>query len=80
LKARELGLGDRLDFLGFRQDVPNLLRSADGMVAPTRYEAYGLGMQEAICCGMPAIVSEDVGIAERYPINLKSLLLNINLH
>lgn len=76
LKAQKLGLGDRLDFLGFRQDVPNLLQAADGMVAPTRYEAYGLGVQEAICCGLPAIVSADAGVAERYPLNLRSLLLN----
>jgi len=75
LKVQSSGLGDRIDFLGFRQDVPNLLRSADGLVAPTRYEAYGLGVQEAICCGLPAIVSASAGIAERYPDNLQELLL-----
>lgn len=62
-------------FLGFRTDVANLLRAADCLVAPTRYEAYGLGVHEALCCGLPAIVSADAGVAERYPPHLQDLLL-----
>jgi len=64
-----------IHFLGFRNDVPNLLRAADCLVAPTRYEAYGLGVHEALCCGLPAIVSADAGVAERYPSELQDLLL-----
>ena len=37
------------------------------MVHPARYEAYGLGVHEAICRGLPAIVSAGAGIAELYP-------------
>jgi glycosyltransferase involved in cell wall biosynthesis len=44
-------------------------------VSPTRYEAYGLGVHEALCCGLPAIVSADAGVAERYPPDLADLLL-----
>jgi glycosyltransferase involved in cell wall biosynthesis len=69
------GLDGRIRFLGFRHDVPDLLRAADALVAPTRYEAYGLGVQEALCCGLPALVSADAGVAERYPAELQSLLL-----
>ncbi len=32
-------------------------------------------MHEAICCGLPAIVSANAGVAERYPQNLQDLLL-----
>lgn len=66
---------DRIQFLGFRSDVPDLLRAADGLIAPTRYEAYGLGVHEALCCGLPALVSQTAGVAERYPTDLKDLLL-----
>jgi glycosyltransferase involved in cell wall biosynthesis len=62
-------------FLGFRTDVATLLRAADCLVAPTRYEAYGLGVHEALCCDLPAIVSADAGVAERYPPQLQDLLL-----
>jgi glycosyltransferase involved in cell wall biosynthesis len=74
-RAQAQGLVDRIEFLGFRQDVPSILRAADCLVAPTRYEAYGLGVQEALCCGIPAITSATAGIAERYSPALKNLLL-----
>ena len=32
-------------------------------------------MHEALCCGLPAIVSVTAGVAERYPETLKDLLL-----
>ena len=72
---RDLGLEHRVSFLGFRSDVPDLLRAADALVAPTRYEAYGLGVHEAICCGLPAFVSRESGVAERYPDSLRPRLL-----
>lgn len=76
-KARtaQAGLETRIQFLGFRGDVPQILKACDALVAPTRYEAYGLGVHEAICCGLPAIVSATSGVAERYPASLRWLLL-----
>lgn len=74
-RAAEAGLSARIHFLGFRSDVPDLLRAANCLVAPTRYEAYGLGVHEALCCGLPAIVSATAGVAERYPPYLSDLLL-----
>jgi glycosyltransferase involved in cell wall biosynthesis len=75
-RAVEAGISSRIHFLGFRSDVPDLLRAADCLVAPTRYEAYGLGVHEALCCGLPALVSAMAGVAERYPAHLKELLLS----
>src|SRR5207247_569981 len=69
------GLGDSLRFLGFRRDVPEVLKACDALIAPTRYEAYGLGVHEALCCGIPALVSQSAGVAERYPTQLASLLI-----
>lgn len=67
--------GDSVRFLGFRDDVPRVLAACDLLVSPTRYEAYGLNVQEALCCGLPAIVSAEAGVAERYPGPLRGLLL-----
>ncbi len=64
-----------IDFLSFRDDVPDLLRASDCLISPTRYEAYGLGIHEALCCELPSIVSSLAGIAERYPPELHELLL-----
>jgi glycosyltransferase involved in cell wall biosynthesis len=69
-------LGERVRFLGFRTDVPRLLQSADLLVAPARYEPYGLAVHEAICCHTPAIASRISGVAERFPAELSDLLID----
>jgi glycosyltransferase involved in cell wall biosynthesis len=74
-RAAASGIGDRIRFLGFRDDVPFVLSSLDGFVHPARYEAYGLSVHEAVCCGIPAIVSSSSGVAERYPTELQHLLI-----
>ena len=74
-RAADAGLASRFRFLGFRRDVPDILRASDVLVAPTRYEAYGLGVQEALSAALPAIVSAEAGVAERYPAELSELLL-----
>ncbi|HET7218235.1 MAG TPA: glycosyltransferase family 4 protein [Vicinamibacterales bacterium] len=66
----------RVRFLGFRRDIPAVLAACDLLVHPARYEAYGLAVHEALCRGLPAIVSASAGIAERYPADLAALLLH----
>ena len=74
-KAVEAGLAERIRFLGFRRDVPELFRACDAHVLPSRYEGYSLVTQEALCCGVPAFVSRTAGIAERFPGSLAEALL-----
>lgn len=74
-RAAALGLDGCVRFTGFRTDVPQLLAASDLLVHPSRYEAYGLGVHEAICRGLTAIVSAQAGIAERYPESLKQWLI-----
>ena len=74
-RAAHARLDGRTRFLGFREDVPSILAASDLLVHPARYEAYGLGVHEAICRGVPAIVSGAAGIAELYPEDLRDLLI-----
>jgi glycosyltransferase involved in cell wall biosynthesis len=74
--AADEGLAQRIDFLGFRDDVPSILAAADLLVAPSRYEAYGLGVHEALCAGVPSFVSRSAGVAEHYPADLADFLLD----
>ncbi len=69
-------VADRIVFLGYRADVPALIAAADVVVHPARYEAYGLAVHEALCCGVPAVVSSSAGVAERFPDDLRPLLLD----
>ena len=75
-RVRAADIGDRVRLLGFRDDVPRVLAAADVLVHPARYEAYGLSVHEAICRGIPAIVTASAGVAEKYPKSLGSLLLH----
>ena len=72
--ARQLPDG-RMHFLGFRRDMPAVFAACDLLIHPARYEAYGLGVHEALCRGLPALVTAAAGIAERYPDDLSALLL-----
>lgn len=74
-RAHETGLAGSVEFLGYCADVPGLLAACDLLVSPTRYEPYGLNVHEALCCGLPALVSASAGVAERYPVELRELLL-----
>ena len=69
------GLATTISFLGFRRDVERLVGAADVMVHAARYEAYGLAVQEALCCGVPVIVSEMAGVSERISRALREFLL-----
>ena len=74
-QVSEWNLEGRIRMLGFCDRVRDLLAAADLLVSPVRYEAYGLNVQEAICRGVPAIVSSAAGVAERYDPELSPLLL-----
>jgi glycosyltransferase involved in cell wall biosynthesis len=70
------GLAERVTILGFTPRVADVLAAADLLVSPVRYEAYGVNVQEALCAGVPALVSRSAGIAERYPMELGELLID----
>lgn len=69
-------VAERVRFLGYTADVPQLMAAADLVVHPARYEAYGLAVHEALCCGVPAVVSRSSGVAERLPDAFRELLLH----
>ncbi len=75
-RARAAGAGDRVRFLGFRADVPELLAAVDLVVHPARYEAYGLAVREALSRGIPAVVSARAGVAEECEGPLRELLVD----
>jgi glycosyltransferase involved in cell wall biosynthesis len=59
--ARELGLNDRVIFLGHQRDVIDLLASCDAFVLPSLYEGFPLSILEAMAAGKPVIASAIAG-------------------
>lgn len=62
---RDEGLEDTVEFLGYREDVPDLLRAADIAVhASIRPEPFGLVILEAMAAGTPIVASDRGGPKE----------------
>jgi glycosyltransferase involved in cell wall biosynthesis len=59
-----LGLTDRVRFLGYRRDVPELLEAADFIVLPSLYEGLPLVAIEALAAERPMIATEVDGTPE----------------
>jgi glycosyltransferase involved in cell wall biosynthesis len=62
--ANDLGIASRVQFLGKRMDVPQLLKAADLYVQPSRVDGFGIAALEAMAAGMPVIVSDAAGLAQ----------------
>ena len=62
--VEELGLGDRVQFLGFIDDVPRLLHGADAFVMPSLYEGLGNAALEAFSCGLPSVLADVPGLRD----------------
>lgn len=75
-EARSGDVSDSVRFVGHIADVGELLNAADLFVSPVSYESYGLAVHEALCRGVPAIVSASAGVVERLPGSFAPLLLS----
>jgi glycosyltransferase involved in cell wall biosynthesis len=75
-RAAVAGLASRIDFMGFCKDLPEVMAASDVLVSPTRYEGYGLAIQEAVSCGLPVIVSQAAPVTERLGDGLEALMLS----
>ena len=63
-KAKDLGLLNRVHFMGIRNDVPALLKTADIVVMSSQYEGFGLAAVEGMAAGKPVIASGIPGLEE----------------
>lgn len=74
--ARRLGIEDRIEFLGNRYDVPDLVKKMDVLVAPAvGEEAFGRVIIEAGACGVPVIASRIGGIVDIVEDGIDGLLV-----
>ncbi|BBD68416.1 group 1 glycosyl transferase [Nostoc commune NIES-4072] len=62
--AASLGLSDRVHFVGFRRDIPQIMQAVDLFVFPSRYEACSLVLLEALSSGLPVITATATGGGE----------------
>lgn len=63
-KAHALGIGSRLTFLQPRSDIQRYFHAVDVSVLPAKWEEFGRVVLEAMACGQPVVVSDQVGCSE----------------
>ena len=89
--ASDLGLGDRVKFLGFvnHENIPDYLSICDIFIRPSRSEGFGNSFIEAMAARLPVIATPVGGIPDFIddnetgvfcaPNNPQSIVKSINL-
>jgi glycosyltransferase involved in cell wall biosynthesis len=64
--ARDLGLGQKAHFLGWRRDIPAILQNLDIVVLPTtlNFEGVPVAVIEALAAGKPIVATDVGGVSE----------------
>lgn len=62
--SEELGVRERVDFLGERRDIDRLLPICDAAVAASFREGLPVNILEAMACGLPVVASANRGHRE----------------
>lgn len=55
--AKNIGVGEQVHFLGFRNDVAELYKTADIFVFPSKREGLSVALMEALASGLPVVAS-----------------------
>lgn len=61
-----LGLADKIEILGERSDLKNLMTNAKALIIASRFEGFGLCMPEAMMCGCLCIGYDNTGTKEQF--------------
>lgn len=62
--SMDLKVRERIHFLGHRDDVAQLIKTADVFVQSSHWEGFGLAVVEAMACGVPVIATNIPGVSE----------------
>ena len=76
--ARELGIADRVKFLGWRNDRAAMLATCDVCVFPSRYEPFGTVTIESWAAGKPLVATAAAGPAAYVKNEENGLLVPID--
>lgn len=63
-QAAELGIAERVNFLGYYPDVSEVMRALDVFVLPSEWEGFGLVAAEAMASGAPVVATRAGGLPE----------------
>lgn len=64
MRVKQLGIEDKVKFLGYRKDVHEIMQCANVFVFPSKREGLGLASLEAMAAGLPIIGARTRGIVD----------------
>jgi N-acetyl-alpha-D-glucosaminyl L-malate synthase BshA len=62
--AKQLGISDKIKYMGNYGDIESILPCADLVFQPSEHESFGLVPLEAMACAVPVLVTASGGITE----------------
>lgn len=74
--AHRFGVADQVKFTGPTSEVADYYAASDIFALPTKYEAWGLVIVEAMACGLPVLTSRLAGAAVTVRDGTNGLLLD----
>jgi glycosyltransferase involved in cell wall biosynthesis len=74
--SSELGLDQRISFLGFRDDVPQLMQLSTLYVMSSQWEGLPYVLVEALANGLPAVATDVGGVSEAVLDGVTGLLVD----
>lgn len=72
----DLGLGDRVQLLGYRTDVKDLLQAADVFILASAFEGLPVSIMEAMAAGLPVVATAVGGVPEAVSDRVTGLLVS----
>ena len=75
-RIAELGIGDRVTLLGWREDAGDLMRAADVFVLSSRGEGLSLSLLEALAVGTPTVITRVGGLPEAIEDGVSGLIVD----
>ncbi len=75
-----LNLDDRLQITGPQHDVKPYLQAADIFCLPSIYDSLPNALLEALCTGLPVVISDGIGISDKVISKNAGILCEINPH
>jgi glycosyltransferase involved in cell wall biosynthesis len=72
----EYGISDNFNLLGFRRDIPNILKLFDALLFTSEGEGFGVVLLEAMAMGVPVFAVNDGAVSEIICDKVNGILLN----
>lgn len=76
-KANTMGIGDKVQFLGVRSDIPELLMAMDIYIMPSLYEGLPVSVVEVQATGLTALLSDTISKEVKLKDNVYFASLNL---